>query len=45
VLIAAVYVDQRRRAAAARGGRPKLGSWLTRLATSGQVLPAGSASP
>jgi ribose transport system permease protein len=45
VLIAAVNVDQQRRAAALRGGRTKLGSWLTRLTTSGQVLPAGSAPP
>jgi ribose transport system permease protein len=45
VLIAAVYVDQRRRAAAQRGGKPTLGSWLTRLTSSGRVLPAGSVPP
>ena len=45
VLIAAVYVDQQRRAAALRGGRPKMSSLLSRLVTSGQVLPAGSSPP
>ena len=45
VLIAAVYVDQQRRAAALRGGRPKMSSLLSRLVTGGQVLPAGSSPP
>ena len=41
VLIAAVYVDQQRRAAALRGGRPKMGNWLTHLTTTGrQAAPA-----
>ena len=45
VLIAAVYVDQQRRAAALRGGGPRMGALLSRLITSGKVLPSGSASP
>ena len=40
VLIAAVYVDQQRRAAALRGGKTTLGSWLTHLTTSRQGAPA-----
>jgi ribose transport system permease protein len=39
VLIAAVYVDQQRRAAALRGGKTMMGSWLTHL-TSRQAAPA-----
>jgi ribose transport system permease protein len=34
VLIAAVYVDQQRRAAALRGGKPMMSTWLSRLTTS-----------
>ncbi len=45
VLIAAVYVDQQRRAAALRGGGPRMGALLSRLVTGGTVLPAGSSSP
>src|SRR4029077_2643474 len=40
VLIAAVYVDQQRRAAALRGGKTTMGSWLTHLTTSRQAAPA-----
>jgi len=40
VLIAAVYVDQQRRAAALRGGRPKMSTWLSQLTTSRQAAPA-----
>ena len=40
VLIAAVYVDQQRRAAALRGGKTTMGSWLTHLTTSRQATPA-----
>ncbi len=39
VLIAAVYVDQQRRAAALRGGRPAMSTWLSQL-TSRQAAPA-----
>ena len=39
VLIAAVYVDQQRRAAALRGGRPTMSTWLSQL-TSRQAAPA-----
>jgi len=40
VLIAAVYVDQRRRAAALRGGRPTMSGLLGRLTTLRQADPA-----
>ena len=40
VLIAAVYVDQQRRAADLRGGKTTMGSWLTHLTTSRQAAPA-----
>jgi ribose transport system permease protein len=41
VLIAAVYVDQRRRTTALRGGgRPRMGGLLTHLTTSRQAGPA-----
>ncbi|HEY2288740.1 MAG TPA: ABC transporter permease [Streptosporangiaceae bacterium] len=41
VLIAAVYVDQRRRTAALRGGGPsRMGGLLTHLTTSRQAAPA-----
>jgi ribose transport system permease protein len=40
VLIAAVYVDQQRRAAALRGGRPRMSGLLTHLTTSRQAAPA-----
>ena len=40
VLIAAVYVDQQRRAAALRGGRPKMSTWLSQLTTSRQEASA-----
>jgi ribose transport system permease protein len=39
VLIAAVYVDQQRRAAALRGGRPAMSTWLSNL-TSRQAATA-----
>jgi ribose transport system permease protein len=39
VLIAAVYVDQQRRAAALRGGRPAMSTWLSQL-TSRQAATA-----
>jgi ribose transport system permease protein len=39
VLIAAVYVDQQRRAAALRGGRPMMSTWLSNL-TSRQAATA-----
>jgi len=39
VLIAAVYVDQQRRAAALRGGRPMMSTWLSHL-TSRQAATA-----
>ena len=40
VLIAAVYVDQQRRAAALRGSGPRLGGLLAHLTTSRQAAPA-----
>ncbi len=40
VLIAAVYVDQQRRAAALRGGRPRMSGLLSHLTTSRQAAPA-----
>jgi ribose transport system permease protein len=40
VLIAAVYVDQQRRAAALRGGRPKISSLLNRMTSMSQATPA-----
>ena len=40
VLIAAVYVDQRRRAAALRGGRPKMSGLLNRMTSMTQATPA-----
>jgi hypothetical protein len=42
VLIAAVYVDQRRRAAALRGGgkRPKIGDLLSNWASGRQTVAA-----
>lgn len=40
VLIAAVYVDQQRRAAALRGGRPKMSGLLSHLTTSRQAAQA-----
>jgi ribose transport system permease protein len=40
VLIAAVYVDQQRRAAALRGGSPKMGGLLSHLTSSRQAAPA-----
>jgi|HubBroStandDraft_6_1064221.scaffolds.fasta_scaffold308683_2 ribose transport system permease protein len=40
VLIAAVYVDQQRRAAALRGGKTTMSTWLTHLTTSRQAAPA-----
>ncbi len=40
VLIAAVYVDQQRRAAALRGGKPMLSTWLTQLTTGRQAASA-----
>ena len=40
VLIAAVYVDQQRRAAAQRGGKPKMSTWLSQLTTSRQTASA-----
>jgi ribose transport system permease protein len=40
VLIAAVYVDQRRRAAALRGGGPKMSDLLNRLTSGRQAAPA-----
>jgi len=35
-----LYVDQQRRAAALRGGKTTMGSWLTHLTTSRQATPA-----
>ena len=40
VLIAAAYVDQQRRAAALRGGWPKMGSWPTHLTSNRNAAPA-----
>ena len=40
VLIAAVYVDQQRRAAALRGGKPMLSTWLSQLTTGRQAASA-----
>jgi len=40
VLIAAVYVDQRRRAAALRGGKPRMSGLLTRMTSMSQATPA-----
>jgi hypothetical protein len=40
VLIAAVYVDQRRRAAALRGGNPKMSGLLNRMTSMTHATPA-----
>jgi ribose transport system permease protein len=40
VLIAAVYVDQQRRASALRGGKPRMSSLLTRMTGMSQATPA-----
>jgi hypothetical protein len=40
VLVAAVYVDQQRRAAALRGGRPRMSGLLGHLTSSRQATPA-----
>jgi ribose transport system permease protein len=40
VLIAAVYVDQRRRAAALRGGKPTMSGLLNRMTTMTRATPA-----
>jgi ribose transport system permease protein len=40
VLIAAVYVDQRRRAAALRGGKPTMSGLLNRMTTMTRAAPA-----
>jgi hypothetical protein len=41
ILIAAVYIDQQRRAAVLRGGgRPRMNSLLNHLITSRQTTPA-----
>ncbi len=40
VLIAAVYVDQQRRAAALRGGKPRMSGLLNRMTSMSQATPA-----
>jgi hypothetical protein len=40
VLIAAVYVDQQRRAAALRGGKPTMSGLLNRMTTMTRAAPA-----
>jgi ribose transport system permease protein len=40
VLIAAVYVDQQRRAAALRGGKPRMSGLLNRMTSMSQAAPA-----
>jgi ribose transport system permease protein len=40
VLIAAVYVDQQRRAAALRGGKPRISGLVTRMTSMSQATPA-----
>ncbi len=40
VLIAAVYVDQRRRAAALRGGKPTMSGLLNRMTSMTRATPA-----
>ena len=44
VLIAAVYVDQRRRAAALRGGKPTMSGLLNRMTTMTRAAPARESS-